>query len=155
LDGLGTRVVRVRDAVVVDGPAWLQRDDLGGPVVAPNPAAASALADLLDVAPAAELALGKVEESGQPAGVPAGVRALLPNGPATWCEHEEVLVDGVDVQWWVEGQGPAAVVHASTFEGLARGLSWAAGAWHRRGAVLEVLTDPDALAQAVADEAFD
>lgn len=154
LDGPGTRVVRVRDAVVVDGPAWLQRTDLGGAVIAPDPESAPALADLLDVALAGDLALGKVEETGQLVAVPPGVRTLLPGCPETWCEHEDLLVDGVDVDWWVEGHGPAAVVHANTFEGLARGLAWAAGAWHRRLAVLEVLTDPSAVLRAVVDEAF-
>jgi hypothetical protein len=144
----------VRDAVVVDGPAWLQRSDLGGAVVAPDARAAAALADLLDVPLAAELALGKVEETGQLVAVPDGVRTLLPNGPATWCEHEDVVVDGVDVDWWVEGRGPDALVHASTFEGLAKGLAWAAGSWRRRGAVADVLSDPTALAVAVVDEAF-
>ncbi|HEY6796705.1 MAG TPA: hypothetical protein VI248_18685 [Kineosporiaceae bacterium] len=154
LDGLRTRVVRVRDAVVVDGPAWLQRSDLGGAVVAPDVAAASALADLLDVPLAAELALGKVEENGQVVPTPEAVRVLLPGCPPTWCEHEELVVDGVDVNWWVEGHGPDALVHASTFEGLAKGLSWAAGAWRRRGAVSDVLADANVLAMAVVDEAF-
>jgi hypothetical protein len=154
LDGAGTRVVRVRDAVVVDGPAWLQRTDLGGAVIAPDPRSAPALADLLDVALADELALGKVEETGQLVAVPPGVRTLLPGCPQMWCEHEDLLVDGVDVDWWVEGQGPGAIVHANTFEGLARGLAWAAGVWHRRLAVRVVLADPEALLGAVVDEAF-
>jgi hypothetical protein len=154
LDGSGTRVVRVRDAVVVDGPAWLQRADLGGAVIAPDQRSAPALADLLDVALAADLAIGKVEESGQIVPVPEGVRTLLPGAPTTWCEHEDLLVDGVDVDWWVEGHGATAVVHANTFDGLARGLAWSAGAWHRRGTTLEVLTDPTRLVTAVVDEAF-
>ena len=154
LDGTGTRVVRVREAVVVDGPAWLQRTDLGGAVIAPDPAAAPALADLLDIALAGDLALGKVEENGQQVLVPPGVMTLLQGCPGSWCEHEELLVDGMDVDWWVEGRGPNAVVHATTFEGLARGLSWAAGVWHRRLAVLEVLTNPSSLLGAVVDEAF-
>ena len=154
LDGLSTRVVRVRDAVVVDGPAWLQRSDLGGAVIAPDLRAAVALADLLDVPLAGDLALGKVEETGQLAPTPAAVRILLPGAPSTWCEHEDVVVDGVDVDWWVEGRGHDALVHASTFDGLARGLSWAAGQWHRRGTVGDVLADPATLAAAVVDEAF-
>jgi hypothetical protein len=154
LDGPGTRVVRVRNAVVVDRPAWLQRTDLGGAVIAPDPDSAPALADLLDVPLAGDLALGKIEESGQLVPVPPAVRTLLPDGPSSWCEHEDLLVDGVDVDWWVEGHGPSALVHANTFEGLARGLAWAAGAWHRRLAVLEVLADPAALLGAVVDEAF-
>jgi hypothetical protein len=154
LDGPGTRVVKVGEAVVVDGPAWLQRSDLGAAVVAPDPGAAAALADLLDVPLAGDLAMGKVEESGQVVSVPAGVLTLLPGAPATWCEHEELLVDGVDVDWWVEGHGRDARVHASTFDGLARGLAWAAGRWSRRGAVAEVLTDPGAIGSIMVDEAF-
>lgn len=154
LDGAGTRVVRVQDAVVVDGPGWLQRTDLGGAVIAPDLRSAPALADLLDVALVADLALGKVEECGQVVPVPPEVLVLLPDAPATWCEHESLPVDGVDVDWWVEGRGCEALVHASTFEGLARGLSWAAGAWQRRGSVLEVLADPSVLPSAVVDEAF-
>jgi hypothetical protein len=155
LDGVGTRVVRGSEAVVVDAPAWLQRPDLGAPVIAPDPAACAALADLLDVALAADVALAKVEEdTAQITEVPPGVRALLPDGPVRWCEHEELLVDGVDVEWWVEGRGRDTVVHASTFDGLARGLAWAAGAWHRRASVAEVLTDPGALAATVVDESF-
>jgi hypothetical protein len=64
------------------------------------------------------------------------------------------VVDGVDVDWWVEGHGREALVHASTYDGLARGLAWAAGAWRRRGAVADVLADPESLAGAVVDEAF-
>lgn len=154
LDGPGTRVVRVREAVVVDGPAWLQRTDLGGAVIAPDQASAPALADLLDVPLAVDLALGKVEQAGQLVPVSEAVRTLLPEAPDSWCEHEELTVDGADVDWWVEGHGPSATVHANTFEGLSRGLAWAAGAWHRRAAVLDVLGDPDALAAAVVDEAF-
>jgi hypothetical protein len=137
LEGHGTRVVSVNDAVV-----------------APSRSAAPALADLLDVALAGDLALGKVEETGQLVAVPDAVRVLLPAAPQRWCEHDDLLVDGVEVGWWVEGQGPSALVHANTFEGLARGLAWAGGAWHRRGTVLEVLTDPTALTAAVVDEAF-
>ena len=154
LDGLTTQVVRVRDAVVVDGPAWLQRTDLGGAVVAPTPRAAASLADLLDVPLAGELALGKVEETGQVAPTPPAVRVLLPGVPPTWCEHEDLVVDGMDVDWWVEGHGTDATVHACTSEGLARGLAWAAGGWQRRGAVADVLADPEVLAAAVVDEAF-
>ncbi|MDQ1287539.1 MAG: hypothetical protein QG622_1104 [Actinomycetota bacterium] len=154
LDGPDTRVVRVQDAVVVDGPAWLQRTDLGGAVIAPDPEAAPALADLLDVALAGELAPGVVADGGQPVPVPSEVGVLLPGAPASWFEHDDLLVDGVDVDWWVEGRGPSAKVHATTFEGLARGLAWAAEAWHRRGTVLEVLTEPTALPSAVVDEAF-
>jgi hypothetical protein len=154
LDGPGTSVVRVQEAVVVDSPAWLQRTDLGGPVIAPDPGSAPALADLLDVALASEVAPGEVGATGQAVLVPPQVRSVLPEAPESWYEHEELLVDGVDVDWWVEGRGRSARVHATTFEGLARGLSWSCDAWCRRASVLDVLTDPSVVTSVVVDEAF-
>jgi hypothetical protein len=62
-----------------------------------------------------------------------------------------VLVDGAEVEWWVDEDG---LVHASTLDGLARGLAWAAGAWERRSALAEVLLDPAALPGVLLDEAF-
>jgi len=38
---------------------------------------------------------------------------------------------------------PYGALHAATPEGLAAGLAWAAGQWHRRFEVLAVLSDPD------------
>jgi hypothetical protein len=38
---------------------------------------------------------------------------------------------------------PHGALHAATPEGLAAGLAWAAGQWHRRFEVLAVLSDPD------------
>ncbi|MFC1400374.1 MULTISPECIES: sacsin N-terminal ATP-binding-like domain-containing protein [Streptacidiphilus] len=38
---------------------------------------------------------------------------------------------------------PPGALHAATPEGLAAGLAWAAGQWHRRFEVLAVLGDPD------------
>jgi hypothetical protein len=159
LDGPGTRVVRADQAVVVDDPVLLQRTDLGLPVLAPGPDAGAALARLLDLPLAAELAEGVVDETsepGMPAPVPAAARSLVPGAPATWCEHDRLLVDGVEVEWWVEpADGPRPVtVHACTLEGLAYALAWAGSAWHLRAGVAEVLADPGALPRLVAEEAF-
>ena len=172
LDGAGTRVVDAAAAVVVESPMYLQRSDLGGTVPAP-PDLAAALADLLDLPLAGELAGGVVSEPGDGAGqrapVPPAVREILPQAPPTWCEHDALLVDGCEVEWWVSqppdsgpesGAGPARplaaepVVHASTLQGLARGLAWAAGAWHRRLHVAEALLDPAGAAGLLIDEAF-
>ncbi|MDQ1293320.1 MAG: hypothetical protein QG608_1201, partial [Actinomycetota bacterium] len=153
LDGEGTQVVDADDAVVVDSPALLQRTDLGRAVVARREAA-EGLAELLDLPLAGDLAPGKVDELQEPGRldeVPAAVRELLPLAPSTWCEHDRLMVDGVEVDWWVDESG---TVHASTFDGLAQALAWAGDAWHRRGAVATVLTEPDLLAEVAAQEVF-
>jgi CHAT domain-containing protein len=82
--------------------------------------------------------------------VPVPVAVVLPAAPGRWCEHDQLLVDGVEVDWWVDGAG----VHACTLDGLARGLAWACGAWTLRGALEEVLLDPGALGEVLLDEAF-
>ena len=66
---------------------------------------------------------------------------LLHNGfeaPARWVQHDELLVDGVAVDWWVADGVP----HGSTSEGLARALAWAVGAWHLRHAIAALLAEP-------------
>ncbi len=134
----GSSEVVDRDhALVADDARWLQRGDLGGLVVAPA-ARAAALADLLDLPLASELADGVVAGDGVPAAVPDAVRAVLPGAPTTWQEHDELLVDGHEVDWWVVGGD----VHAATSDGLARGLAFAAGAWAARHAVAAVLAEP-------------
>jgi hypothetical protein len=149
--GAGTRVVDAGDACVVGDPMVAQRSDLGPFVVAPDPEGAEALAAALDLPLAAELAPGAIEETGRPVAVPAGVAALLPDAAATWCEHDQLIVDGVEVDWWVDSGG---LVHASTLDGLARGLAHEAGAWTVRSALAEVLLDPGALPRLLLDEAF-
>ncbi len=138
LDGDGTRVVRPAEAVVVDDPRWLQRTDLGGQVVAPA-GRAHHLVGLLDIDFASERAAGAVRSTGTRAPVPAAVRRLLPTAPAGWVEHEVLVVDEQEVDWWVDQSG---VPHAATTDGLARALAWAAGRWSARQAVAEVLVDP-------------
>jgi hypothetical protein len=137
--GGGTAVVAADRAVVVDDPRWLQRSDLGGLVVAPSEAAA-ALADLLDLPLASELAAGRVDQPGVPVPVPAAVREVEPGLPETWREHEELLVDGVPVDWWVDDDD---LPHAATADGLARALAWASGRWDRRHLLGALLADPE------------
>jgi hypothetical protein len=146
-------LVDADDAVVVDAPAWVQRTDLGARLV-PGAAGAAALADVLDLDLAGERAPGRVEAPGTPAQVPALVRAALPGAPATWRAHSGpagLVVDGAGVDWWVEGTGPGALVHAATTPGLARALAEAAGQWPRR-ALVEALLEDDAAADAVLTE---
>ncbi len=154
----GSMVVPAAEAVVIEAPMYRQRPDLGVSLPV-SPAGAAALADLLDLPLAGELAPGEVAEAAGPeAGAsqptPAALRRLLPDGPATWCEHDRLLVDGVEVDWWVNGAGPGAVVHAATTDGLARGLAWAAGRWELRGSVAAVLAEPEIGTDVVIDQAF-
>jgi hypothetical protein len=149
-DGV-TRVTDVDRAVVVDGPMWVQRDDLGGFVIGSG-AAADGLSDLLDVPLAQEVAEGKIDGAGTAADVPGIVRELVPEVPATWWEHEELTVDGVEVSWWVDADG---VPHAATFDGLAKALAWAAGRWDRRHVIRAVLNEPDRSVELLVDAVYD
>ena len=66
-------------------------------------------------------------------------------------EHDDLVVDGVAVEWRVAD----GVVHASTLSGLARGLALAAGHWQRRHLVAEVLADPTAAGILRDEQDFD
>ncbi|TDD30151.1 hypothetical protein E1218_02145 [Kribbella turkmenica] len=149
-DGL-TRVVDAGRAVVVDGPMWLQRTDLGGFVVASG-AAADGLSDLFEVPMAQEVAEGKVDGEGTAADVPAIVLELVPEVPPVWWEHEELTVDGVEVSWWVDDEGAP---HAATFDGLAKALAWASGRWDQRHVVRAVLNEPDRSSELLIDAVYD
>ncbi|GAA1564513.1 MULTISPECIES: sacsin N-terminal ATP-binding-like domain-containing protein [Kribbella] len=152
LDADGTtRVTDAEHAVVVDGPMWVQRADLGGFVIGSG-AAADGLGDLFDVPLAQEVAEGKIDGDGTAADVPELVRELVPEVPATWWEHEELTVDGVEVSWWVDADGAP---HAATFDGLAKALAWAAGRWDRRHVIRAVLNEPDRAAELLVDAIFD
>lgn len=152
LDGSGvTTVMSAGDAVVADAPMWLQRGDLGGFIVASG-AAADGLSDLLDVPMAGEVADGNIDSEGTEADVPDLVRELVPEAQATWWEHEELTVDGVDVSWWVdEDKHP----HAATFDGLAKALAWSSGRWDQRHVIRAVLSEPDRSSELRLDATFD
>ncbi|GAB2611425.1 sacsin N-terminal ATP-binding-like domain-containing protein [Kribbella endophytica] len=146
-----SRVVAAADAVVADGPMWLQRVDLGGFVVAFG-VVADGLSDLLEVPMAGEVAAGKVDGVGTAADVPAIVRELVPQVPDTWWEHEELTVDGVEVSWWVSEDGAP---HAATFNGLAKALAWSAGRWDQRHVILAILSNPSRASELRIDATFD
>jgi hypothetical protein len=149
-DGV-TRVTDVDQAVVVDGPMWVQREDLGGFVIGSG-AAADGLSDLFDVPLAQEVAEGNIDGRGTAADVPAIVGELVPEAPATWWEHEELTVDGVEVSWWVDGDGAP---HAATFDGLAKALAWAAGRWDQRHVIRAVLNEPGRSVELLVDAVYD
>ncbi|WP_424889844.1 sacsin N-terminal ATP-binding-like domain-containing protein [Streptomyces sp. XH2] len=133
------RVVDAADAVVADAPDLLPLA-AGHALLPVPPALAADLAELLQVR-----RLSETLETTAPAGegelreVPEGVRTLLPGAPSAYVEHEELLVDGVELDWRLT---PDGVLHAATLEGVAAGLAWAAGAWSRRVEAAALLEDP-------------
>ena len=140
------RAIRKGSVVVADisdGPVVVEAPDLL-PLVEDRPLIlapfdlAESLAEVLDLPIAGEVVTGEVTSTGVERPVPAEVRSLLPAAPATYVEHERLLVDGRPVPWrYHEG-----TVHASGVDGLARGLAWAAGQWGDRLAVAALLRDP-------------
>ncbi|MDP9220534.1 MAG: hypothetical protein M3P23_08340 [Actinomycetota bacterium] len=150
VDGL-VGVFAADEVVVVDQPMWLQRNDCGPMVLAP-PGNGPALADLLDLALASERAPGVVTSRGVVEPVPERVADVLPQAARDWRRHEAVQVDGVDVDWWVDGDGH---LHASGPTGLARALAWSARRWSQRFLVGAVLADAGVADRLLADAAFD
>lgn len=159
-------LVHAEDAAVAPAPMWWQRSDVAamvpvaGAAGGGDPAGPEDLAEALGLPLAGDLADGRVgEDDGDDAGAlaptPPAVRALLPAAPGTWVEHEALRVDGVPVDWWVDGAGPDAVVHASHLAGLARGLAQAAGAWRLRHAVELVLVEPERAAELAVEQVAD
>ncbi|WP_184346762.1 sacsin N-terminal ATP-binding-like domain-containing protein [Streptomyces olivoverticillatus] len=133
------RVVDAADALVADAPDLLPLA-AGRALLPVRPDRAAELADLLQVRRLSEAVPAAVAaDDGELRQVPDGVRVLLPQAPATYVEHEELVIDGIELDWRL---GPDGVLHAATLEGVAAGLAWAAGAWHRRFEAAALLEDP-------------
>ncbi|MFE7154465.1 sacsin N-terminal ATP-binding-like domain-containing protein [Streptomyces sp. NPDC057636] len=146
------RVVDAADAVVADAPDLLPL--AGGMALLPvSPGRAADLADLFQVRRLSATADGEVTQEGAEHPVPESVRTLLgPAIPQTYVEHEELFVAGMEVDW---RRTPDGTVHASTLEGVAAGLAWAAGQWPRRFEVAALLEDPSRTAELARDRWFD
>jgi len=143
-------VADAADALVLDAPdLW--------PLVAGHPLVlapyylAPKLADLLDIPLAAEEVSGRVESVPQRAEVPATVRAVLPDAPATYYSHDRLVVDGIAVPW----RYTAGAVHAAGIDGLSCGLAWASGRWAARHLLAALLRDPAAGTRLLADADLD
>ncbi|MEU9922468.1 molecular chaperone Hsp90 [Streptomyces griseoluteus] len=150
-DGLAV-VVDARDAVVVDSPDLLPFTS-GVPLLPVRPSLAAALAELFQVRRLSESVTGAVDSEGVEHEVPEAVRVLL--GPGTlagYVEHDELVVDGVEIDWRLTDDG---VLHAATLEGVAAGLAWAAGQWPRRFEVAALLEDPSRTEELARDRWFD
>ncbi|MFF1732265.1 sacsin N-terminal ATP-binding-like domain-containing protein [Streptomyces sp. NPDC058247] len=146
------RVVDAADAVVADAPDLLPL--AGGLALLPvSPGRAADLAELFQVRRLSATADAEVTQEGAEHPVPESVRTLLgPATPQTYVEHEELLVAGVEVDWRRTSDG---TVHASTLEGVAAGLAWAAGQWPRRFEVAALLEDPSRTGELARDRWFD
>ncbi|MER6470048.1 sacsin N-terminal ATP-binding-like domain-containing protein [Streptomyces collinus] len=146
------RVVDAADAVVVDSPDLLPFT-AGVPLLPVRPARAAELAELFQVRRLSESVTGEIHSEGAEHDVPEPVRVLLgPRTPASYVEHEELVVDGVEIDWRLTDDG---VLHASTLEGVAAGLAWAAGQWPRRFEVAALLEDPTRTEELARDRWFD
>ncbi|MEW2259419.1 molecular chaperone Hsp90 [Streptomyces sp. NPDC047869] len=145
-------VVDAADAVVVDSPDLLPFTS-GVPLLPVRPARAAELAELFQVRRLSESVTGSVESDGAEHDVPDAVRVLLgPRTPGTYVEHEELVVDGVEIDWRLTDDG---TLHAATLEGVAAGLAWAAGQWPRRFEVAALLEDPSRTGELARDRWFD
>jgi hypothetical protein len=146
------RVVDAADAVVVDSPDLLAFTD-GMPLLPVPPARAAELAELFQVRRLSESVTGEVTSEGTEHDVPESVRVLLgPATPASYVEHEELVVDGTGLDWRRTRDG---VLHAATLEGVAAGLAWSAGQWPRRFEVAALLEDPSRTEELARDRWFD
>ncbi|MEV5171673.1 molecular chaperone Hsp90 [Streptomyces flaveolus] len=145
-------VVDAGSAVVVDSPDLLPfTSDV--PLLPVRPARAAELAELFQVRRLSESVTGEVHSEGTEHDVPDAVRVLLgPRTPGTYVEHEELVVDGVEIDWRLTDDG---VLHAATLEGVAAGLAWAAGQWPRRFEVAALLEDPSRTEELARDRWFD
>ncbi|MFJ9908626.1 sacsin N-terminal ATP-binding-like domain-containing protein [Streptomyces sp. NPDC101152] len=145
-------VVDAADAVVVDSPDLLPFTG-GTPLLPVRPARAAELAELFQVRRLSESVPGSVDSEGTEHDVPDAVRVLLgPGTPTTYVEHEELVVDGTDLDWRLTTDG---ILHAATLEGVAAGLAWAAGQWPRRFEVAALLEDPSRTEELARDRWFD
>ncbi|WP_338780349.1 molecular chaperone Hsp90 [Streptomyces sp. DG1A-41] len=145
-------VVDAADAVVCDSPDLLPFTE-GVPLLPVRPSRAAELAELFQVRRLSESVTGQVTSEGTEHEVPDSVRVLLgPRTPSSYIEHEELVVDGVEIDWRLTDDG---VLHAATLEGVAAGLAWAAGQWPRRFEVAALLEDPSRTEELARDRWFD
>jgi hypothetical protein len=150
------QVVDATAALVVEAPDLLPIF-ADRPLVLAAPDRAGDLADLLALPLASELTPAPPVSEGEVRPTPDLVRERFADVPASYVEHDELWVDAapagphVDLPWrYVNG-----TVHSATLEGLAWGLAWAAGAWHRRFEICALLTEPDRAAELDADRGFE
>ncbi len=140
-------VVDADDAFVLDAPHHLQLSWPAPLLVVPL-AVAAAVAAALDLETTGSR-LGTVRVTGgEQREAPQVARAVLGDLPGGWVEHDELIVAGQPVDWWLDEGGR---VHACTVDGLARGLAWSAGRWDLRLLLTAALETPSRLADLLAE----
>ncbi|WP_129840918.1 molecular chaperone Hsp90 [Streptomyces sp. RFCAC02] len=146
------RIVPVASALVADAPDLLPLA-AGRALLPVPPGLAADLASVLDVAPLSAALPAPPPAGGTERAVPDAARALLGDDtPATYVEHDGLVVDGTEIAWRLTADG---VLHAATFEGLAAGLAWATGRWPRRFELAALLEDPARAAELETARWFD
>jgi hypothetical protein len=140
-------VVDAADAVVLDAPQHLQLSWPAEPLVVPL-AVAAAVAAVLDIDTTGSR-LGTITVTGgEPRETPGVAREVLGDLPAEWIEHDELMVAGQSVDWWLDDDGR---VHACTGDGLARGMAWSTGRWEVRLLLAAALETPTRLPELLAE----
>ncbi len=146
------RVVDASDAVVADAPDLLPLT-VGIPLLPVAPSRAAELAELFQVPRLSETVAAEVTTEGEEYEVPESVHVLLGAGtPATYIEHDELIAGGTELEW---RRTPDGVIHASTVEGVAAGLAWAAAQWPRRFEVAALLEDSSRTDELARNRWFD
>lgn len=145
-------VVHAADALIADAPDLLPLT-AGLPLLPVAPSRAADLAELFQVRRLSETVPAEVTTEGEEHQVPEPVHQLLgPATPKSYWEHEELLAGGTELDW---RRTPDGTLHASTLEGVAAALAWAAGQWPRRFEVAALLEDPSRTAELARDRWFD
>ncbi|MFI5807292.1 sacsin N-terminal ATP-binding-like domain-containing protein [Streptomyces sp. NPDC051561] len=145
-------VVDASEALIADAPDLLPLTG-GLPLLPVAPARAAALAELLQVRRVSETVSAEVGDGGTEHEVPYSVRVLLgPATPATYIEHDALSAGSTELDW---RRTPDGALHASTLEGVAAALAWAAGQWPRRFEVAALLEDPSRTAELARNRWFD
>ena len=141
-------VVDAAEVSVVD-PMWAQLSScLPAIVVAPGDVGPVAGAIDLDVG--SDRSPGAITSRGHTVPLPAVLFDLLPQASSTWVEHDDLMVDGEPVAWWVAD----GTVHAATTAGLADAMAMLAAGRHR-DRILRLLTEPSSRAEVLLARAGD
>jgi hypothetical protein len=145
-------VVPADTALVADAPDLLPL--AGGRALLPVPPdRSSALAAVLEVRTLSVALPAPPPEGGARREVPEAARLLLgPETPESYVEHEELAIDGTELDWRLAADG---TLHASTVEGLAAGLAWSASQWPRRFELAALLEDPSRAEELATARWFD
>ena len=148
LQGGVARVVEADEVAVAGEPMWAQ---VRAVVPVADRALLDAVADALDAAVVDVGAVSvRASDDAQERAVPevlalvVGVSAGAGGTafPTTWTLHDELVVDGRAVEWWVTADGGVHVAASPSPEvSAARGLAQAAGRWAARHTVEIVLRD--------------